>query len=690
MSDDVRFYKDLASSLAHGMPNLGRLAGSYLRVVDSGIPEQIREGDSRTLRRARITLSLVLALCLLGVEAGIFFAYMLPYEPAMQINLAILGTTAIGLTIPSILRVTQSLTITANLLIFNCYIVLITTLSVFGGIRSPLLHWFGLLPLLMVMTGGRRSAWVWCGITLASLGCLVAIDLAGVRIPNHMNLGLLPAHTLLIQRSTDLVSWMGLLLAIAFLYEGYTEQQTAMLISQNAELEDEVRLRQEAEQRSHYLAHYDELTTLPNRRFFQQRLSRALSTAARSERVVAVLFLDLDAFKSINDTHGHAAGDELLKQVAQRLAETVRDSDSIMRGHDEADDSVSRLGGDEFTILLEGLRSYRDAAIVADRVLQCLEPAISLFGCEVFITASIGIGLSAPDVGVEEILHNADTALYHAKAAGRNTFHFFDPSMNLDVIEHKHLINELREALQRDEFELHYQPILSAEFERVAGVEALIRWRSPKRGMVFPDEFIGLAEESGLINSLGDWIVRRACEDYRRWSDAGIAPARVAINVSGLQFRRMQILRTVVDALEKSSLAPQSLELEITESAMMIDESEVLACLLELKRIGVRVALDDFGTGYSSLSYVKRFPVDSVKIDRSFVAEIEQEPDARAITSAIVAMAHQLGLNVVAEGVETEEQKECLRAHGCDELQGFLFAKPMSASRLADFLARSV
>ncbi len=458
-----------------------------------------------------------------------------------------------------------------------------------------------------------------------------------------------------------------------------------------AELRREITQREQAEERIRYLAYYDALTGLPNRQFFKERLRQAMHQADRDGRMVGMLLLDLDAFKEVNDTLGHGVGDLLLQSVGERLANCVRTVDSVSRpGGDNPPEAVSRFGGDEFTVLLQNVRNVHEVANVAERILKALEDPFVLEGHELFIGASIGISLYPSDSQeADGLLRCADMAMYRAKERGKNNHQCFTESMNADVVKRITLANALRKALKREEFVLYYQPQLETRTRRVVGVEALIRWQNPELGMVPPGEFIEVAEQTGLIVPIGDWVLRSACHQNKRWQAAGLPAVRVAVNVSGVQFKRQRLTEGVAAALRESGLDPQYLELEITESAMMEDEEEAAQTLRELKEMGLRVALDDFGTGYSPLSYIKRFPVDTVKIDRSFIGEIDSDPDAQAIATAIIAMARALNLKVVAEGVETAEQERTLREQGCDEVQGYLYSPPVPPDEIPAFLRRA-
>jgi len=424
------------------------------------------------------------------------------------------------------------------------------------------------------------------------------------------------------------------------------------------------------------LAHHDPLTGLPNRLLLNARLTHALQYAHRGGRHLAVLFLDLDRFKNINDTLGHSVGDELLQAVAARLLHCVRDGDT-----------VARLGGDEFVVTMEGLRHAEDAAVVVRKLLAAFAKSFALAGREIFVTTSIGVSLY-PDDGktVGDLLRNADTAMYRAKEQGRNNYEFYTRELTATALEKFTLETSLRYALERDEFVLYYQPQLSLHSNRILGVEALIRWRHPDLGLVSPAKFIPLAEETGLINPIGEWVLRTACIQAKTWQLAGLPPILMAVNLSGRQIIRGDMVSQVRQVLGETGLEPRYLELEITEGSMMHQAQKASSNLDALKALGVTLAIDDFGTGYSSMSYLKRFNVDKLKIDQSFVRDIPHDSNDEAITRAIIAMCHNLQLTVVAEGVETLEQQAFLYTHGCHEMQGFLFSPPVPAQQLASLL----
>ena len=437
--------------------------------------------------------------------------------------------------------------------------------------------------------------------------------------------------------------------------------------------------RKEAEERMRHIAQHDALTGLPNRLALLMRLSQLLPEARRYGSKVAMMFLDLDRFKIINDTLGHQVGDDLLREVACRLSGVVRETDF-----------VSRLGGDEFIVVLPGINTPADAALVAGKIIAALSTHIEAEGHELHATPSIGISIF-PDDGPDgdTILKNADTAMYHAKAAGRNNYQFFAPEMNAAASERLNIEHKLRQAISRNEFSLCFQPQLRADGSPT-GVEALLRWHHPTEGMISPARFIPVAEETGIIVEIGDWVLNNACQEMARWMEAGLPPLRIAVNVSARQLHRRDFCETVASVLTTTGLPPELLELEITESSVMENPQEAIHILERLGRMGVTLAIDDFGTGYSSLAYLKLFPIDHLKIDRSFVADIEHDLNDRAIAFGTIALAHSLGLRVIAEGVETEDQLELLRANGCDEVQGYLFSKPLNSAAAFAFLhARS-
>ena len=446
--------------------------------------------------------------------------------------------------------------------------------------------------------------------------------------------------------------------------------------------------RKQAERAIHQLAYYDSLTGLANRVLFKERLSNALSYAARHHQHLATLFIDLDRFKIINDTLGHTVGDLLLTHVAERLSDSVRQSDSVSRHADhEPMHALARLGGDEFTILLTALPQPEDAGRVARRILESLAHPFSIDGHEIFISASIGISIFPSDGStVEALLKNADTAMYHAKEQGRNNCQYYSSGLNAAAAERLDLENELRRALEREEFVVFYQPKLNIHSRRILGAEALVRWKHPKRGLVPPGVFLNAAIDTGLIRSMDEWVLREACRQVRVWEKSGLPAITISANVSNSLFHGRTLPATVADALRDSGLNPAQLELELTESIAMRDVEASVTMLEELRTMGVRLSIDDFGTGYSSLSYLQRFPLSRLKIDQSFVRDLLTNENNVKITRAIIAMAHSLNLSVLAEGVETEGQLARLREEGCDEVQGYLFSRPVCAEEFEKLL----
>jgi diguanylate cyclase (GGDEF)-like protein/PAS domain S-box-containing protein len=436
--------------------------------------------------------------------------------------------------------------------------------------------------------------------------------------------------------------------------------------------------RMQVQERLQYLAHHDALTELPNRVLFMDRLTHALTRAQWHERVVAVLFLDLDRFKYINDTFGHNVGDKFLQHMAARLKSCVREGDT-----------VARLGGDEFALLLEDVGQVADIAPVADKLLAALAAPFVLEGREFFVTTSIGISLYPADgVDGQTLLKHADTAMYRAKDLGRNNYQFYSADLSAKAFERLTLETSLRRALERDEFLLYYQPQVDIKSQRLIGVEVLIRWRHPELGVVSPTQFIPLAEETGLIVPIGEWVLRSACTQARAWRAAGLGFGSITVNISGRQFADPALAARIGQVLSDTKLDAGLLELEITESVVMHDPQSAVHTLEQLNAMGVRIAIDDFGTGYSSLAYLKRYPIDTLKVDQSFVRDVTHDPNDASIVQAIIAMARSMQLRVIAEGVETEEQLTFLRTHGCEAVQGYLFSRPVPAEEARELIAR--
>ncbi|WP_341744518.1 putative bifunctional diguanylate cyclase/phosphodiesterase [Azonexus hydrophilus] len=430
------------------------------------------------------------------------------------------------------------------------------------------------------------------------------------------------------------------------------------------------------EAKIHYMAHHDMLTGLNNRFSLKDRLEHALAVARRESARVALLFIDLDRFKVINDTLGHHVGDELLIHVSRRLRQCVRESDL-----------VARLGGDEFVVMLSGIEHSSSVAMVAEKLVMRVAEPYPVGAHTLYTTPSIGIAIYPMDgEDGETLMRNADAAMYHAKSAGRNNFQFFDAKMNEAAVERLGIEHALRLALGRDEFRLHFQPIINLRTGKVSCVEALIRWQHPERGLLAPGMFIGVAEETGLIQPIGDWVIWAACRQLAAFREAGLTGVKMAINISAIQMRNSDLSVLARGVIEAYSLPPGDLVFEITESVAMEHPDETVRVLDLLRDMGVSLALDDFGTGYSSLSYLRMFALDKLKLDRSFVEEIGQDVDGQVICDATIGLAHNLGLTLVAEGVETEAQLDYLRARGCDLVQGYLFSKPLPAEQVMDFI----
>ncbi|MDU0459482.1 MAG: EAL domain-containing protein [Geobacteraceae bacterium] len=444
---------------------------------------------------------------------------------------------------------------------------------------------------------------------------------------------------------------------------------------------EDITHRRESESRIRQMAHYDNLTNLPNRALFSSETDRAIAYSKRYNTVFGLMVLDIDNFKRINDTLGHHFGDLLLQRVAERLVSCVRKSDYLSRPSDEqTHELVARLGGDEFTILLTSFNRDEDAAKVANRIIGKMSAPFRIDGQEIFATISIGIATYPGDGDSREMLFkNADTAMYHAKSAGRNTYNFYRKTMNDSALKRLNLENSLHKALERNEFQLYYQPRIDSKTGEMHGAEALIRWNHPDLGIVNPGEFISIAEENGLIIPMTEWVLQEVCSQSRLWQQSGLQKLKVSINISCQIFKQRDLPGLIAQALEKTGLDANTLEIEITESLMLNNVDTTIKILKQVREMGIEISIDDFGTGYSSFSYLTQLPVNAIKIDRSFVMNLPHRQEDCAIVKAIIATSHSLGLITVAEGVETAGQSEFLAENGCNEFQGYLFSRPLPA-----------
>lgn len=453
---------------------------------------------------------------------------------------------------------------------------------------------------------------------------------------------------------------------------------------------EDITPRKDFEEKIISLAHYDTLTNLPNRYLFHDRLAKAVASAYRYKRMMAILFIDLDHFKKINDTFGHGTGDKLLQRVADRLAICVRTSDSVARfSMDQPENVVARFGGDEFTVLLSEIASQGDAAKIAQRILDVMSRPLRVDERELFINASIGIALCPRDGSdVETLLRKADMAMFCAKESGRNSSQFYSDSMRDAKAERYSIESELRKAIERKEFQLYYQPQIDTFTGKITGVEALLRWERSDSMVISPSTFIDIAEETGLIIPIGEWVIRTACEQAKMWHTAGLDPVIVTVNISSIQFRQEGFVSTVSRILSDIGLDPRHLLFELTETVIMQRTEDALLKLVELRAMGLGLSIDDFGTGYSSLNYLRRFPLTTLKIDQSFVKDITYDTHSAAITKSIITLGHGLNLRVIAEGVETKPQAAFLGENGCDGMQGFLICRPLNVAQTTELLRK--
>jgi len=441
-----------------------------------------------------------------------------------------------------------------------------------------------------------------------------------------------------------------------------------------------------------YMAYHDSLTGLPNNHLFRDRVTHCIASAKRNNTKLAVMFLDLDRFKLINDTLGHSTGDKLLQATAERLQNCIRSSDSIaLNSNAPINPSIARLGGDEFIILLESIVDIKVISRIAERMVNEINQPIYIGQQEVFTSSSIGIALY-PDDGkdVDTLLKNADAAMYYAKDQGRNNFQYYTQSMNEAAAQQLILGNNLRKALSNNEFHIYYQPQVSVITGQIIGLEALVRWQHPEKGFISPALFIPLAEETGQIQAIGEWILRQACLQGAKWIKQGFKPLIISVNLSAKQLRQSNLNKMIKNILTETEMPARYLGIELTESAIILEPDMALDRLNKIKSLGIKLSLDDFGTGYSSLSYLKRFPIDTLKIDQAFIKDVKNDPEDAALVKAIIAMGHGMGMDIIAEGVELQEQLEFLSANACDAIQGYLFSKPLPANEIEPLLPRPV
>lgn len=474
------------------------------------------------------------------------------------------------------------------------------------------------------------------------------------------------------------VMWDGFILADQGTYAGIGTGYDLM-----------IRVTQLKQKHLFQIAHYDAVTGLPNRLLFKDRINQALARASRHKAQLAILFLDLDRFKVINDSLGHTSGDCLLQAVGDRWSQTLRTTDTITRPGEEGI-TIARMGGDEFVILLPDIKNDLDAGRVANRIVETLSKPFMIDQQELFITASIGISLCPADGNdFETLVKNADTAMYRAKSQGRNNYQFYTAEMNARAMDRLKIETRLRRAVEQDEFLLNYQPQIDLKSGRIAGMEALIRWHQPELGLVSPADFIPLAEEIGLIIPIGEWALRTVCRQISAWQEDGFVAPRIAINVSAKQFYMQHLPDQIAQILAETGLNADQIEIELTESVLIKNVDVAVSNLHRIKKMGIQISIDDFGTGYSSLAYLKRLPIDILKIDQSFVRDLTNNPADAAIINSIITLAHSLKLRVIAEGVETEAQLKFLKSHGCDEAQGYYFSRPLPVDQIPALLKKS-
>lgn len=628
----------------------------WSRLVDPGRDLDAKGGSGRQNRNINLTLLFMLAFGgLLGIVAWVEGQLPVAVGAATVVALAGLNMAAF--------RRMRTPTLSAHLTVANLYLAVLAFNLYSGGFADASSSWFVTIPLLAGVLIGLRAGWVWTGVVaVTGLGSWLltqsGFELVN-RIPNDMWLTNALTHRL------ALLVGVGLLL-------------TLFLAGQRR-----------AEREIRGLAFSDPLTGLKNRKSFGDTMAEALETAEREQECLALLFIDLDRFKEYNDTLGHGAGDEILRWVAEILKAQVRAGDLVAKA-ERTPVSISRLGGDEFTVVLGNIGSKQRAAQAAKRLLDALCAPVTIGGVEIFVSASIGVAVFPEDGrDVETLLRRADAGMYSAKKRGGNSFEFFAPWMNEASLRRIFVENRLRRATTRNEISVRYQPIFEARNHRIVAAEVLARWQSPSMGAVSPGEFIPIAEDAApLIVDIGNWVLTEALTQLGAWHRSDLPPIRMSVNFAAAQLRQLRSFETINRILSEADLESRYLELEVTERIALSSDEPAMEELRRLRRHGVGVALDDFGTGSASLSYMRQLPLTRVKIDRSFVSAVSSDPREAHFTSAIVAMAKSLGLAVVAEGVESEAQADFLRTVGCDELQGYLFSRPVTAEEFTELLRR--
>ena len=607
------------------------------------------------LQRNRLIQIILAILCAVGCVILINFVNQ--NWPTVWMLLALSACMLVAL----ILARANRITLAAMFTVITLTIVMGLMSFAFDGIYDASISAF---PAILVFAAMFATLRLFVGLLtfiILILSTVVWVNITGV----HVNV-VAPVSIM------SLVNVVAILMATAF----FVWKLASDLRIAVARLETENERIRDALTHIDTLAHNDALTGLPNRLLARARFEQAVELAKRGNDKIALLYLDLDNFKTINDSLGHIAGDQLLCEVATRLKQTIR-----------ASDTASRQGGDEFLVIVAGQAEQESVATVAVKIIDLLSEYFSVNGMEISVTCSLGISMY-PDDGqdFDALLKHADIAMYQAKERGRNGFQFYDPQMNTNVVEHLHLISGIRTALQKDEFKLYYQPQFDLKSERIIGAEALIRWKNPELGMIPPNKFIPVAERSGQIHEIGAWVIDEACRQAREWMDAGLPPIVVGVNLSPIQFRRDNVERDVMNALEHYTLPPSAIELELTESLLIVESDQISPLLKRLRNLGVHLSIDDFGTGYSNLGYLSRFEVERLKIDQSFIRRMLENKNDEGIVRAIIEMAHSLGLEVVAEGVETAEMLVHLKGLGCEFGQGYLWSPALPAAEFVEFI----